>query len=113
MMENVYRLSEAAAVVSVCSESAAYRKLPAEKARLVDGLRDRLGDLVRTIAKQYNDEALYPTFEATKKRLAGEATVRGYVHTKYQYCNDQLLHDMEAYVAENEKLLNDYFRKTK
>ena len=111
MMANVYRLTEAAAILSVCIDSAAYRKLPGEKARQVDGLRARIADLVGGIGKHYGDDSLAPTFEATRARMAGEAAMRGYVHTKYQYCSDQLLSDMEAYVAENEKLINGYFEK--
>ena len=111
MMANVYRLTEAAAILSVCIESAAYRKLAAEKAREFEGLRSRIGDLVRGIGKHYSDDSLHATFEATRARMAGETAMRGYVHTKYQYCNDQLARDMDAYVAENEKLINDYFEK--
>jgi hypothetical protein len=37
--------------------------------------------------------------------------MRGYVKTKYQYCGDALLEDMNAYVAENEKLIGGYIAR--
>jgi hypothetical protein len=111
MMANVYRLTEAAAVLGVCAESPAYRDLPADKASQVQGLLTRIGDLVQAIARHYRDDSLFVTFEKTKARIAGERVMQNYVKTKYKYCGEQLFRDMEAYVAENEKLITGYFSR--
>ena len=111
MMANVYRLTEAAAVVTVCTRSDAFKALPAEKARRMDGLVARLAAVVEAIGRHYRDDTLAATFEATRESIAGETAMHGYVKTKYQYCGDALLEDMAAYVESNEKLLNGYFER--
>jgi hypothetical protein len=111
MMANVYRLTEAAAVLNVCIESPAYKKLSSEKSLQLQGLVTRLSDLVQNLAKHYRDEALYPTFEATKTKLSSDAEMKAYARNKYQYCGEQLFLDMEAYVTENENLINGYLKR--
>jgi hypothetical protein len=111
MMANVYRLTEAAAVLAVCRDSDAYRQLPADKATQFDDLATRLRAVVESIGRHYKDDAMPATFEATRGKIAGETAMRGYVKTKYQYCNDALLEDMNAYVAENEKLIGGYIAR--
>ena len=109
MMANVYRLTEAAAVVTICTESPAFSELPADKVIAFNDLLARLGDLVGSIARHYGDETLQETFEATRGRIAGETVMKGYAKTKYQYCGDALLVDMQDYVETNEKLIGGYF----
>ena len=111
MMANVYRLTEAAAVLNVCLESPPYRNLSNEKALQLHGLVIRLKDLVQNVAKHYGDEALYLIFETTKHKLSSDAEMKTYAKSKYQYCGDQLFLDMEAYVTENENLINGYFKR--
>jgi hypothetical protein len=111
MMANVYRLTEAAAVVTVCTRSDAFKALPAEKARQLEGLLARLGAVVESIGRHYRDDAMAATYEATRESIAAETAMRGYVKTKYQYCGDALLEDMAAYVESNEKLIGGYFER--
>lgn len=111
MMANVYRLTEAAAVVTVCTRSDAFKALAPVKARQLDGLLARLAAVVEAIGRHYRDETLAATFEATRESIAGETAMRGYVKTKYRYCGDALLQDMTAYVESNEKLLNGYLER--
>lgn len=108
MMANVYSLTEAAAILTVCIEGPTFKALPAEKAGRFTAMVARLGNLVRGIAAYYRDEGLPVTFERTKARIAGEAQMQNYVASKYQGCSERLALDMEAYVAENEKLINAY-----
>ena len=111
MMANVYRLTEAAAVLTVCIDSSAFAGLAPDKASQVKGQRARIAQLVANIAKYYKDGALQETYEATRARLAGESQMQAYAKGKYQYCGDALLRDMEAYVAENETLINGYIAR--
>ena len=111
MMANVYRLTEAAAVLTVCTRSDAFKALPEEKARQLTSLQTRLAAVVDSIGRHYRDDAMPATFEATRESIAGETAMRGYVKTKYQYCNDALVEDMTAYVESNEKLLGGYFAR--
>jgi hypothetical protein len=111
MMANVYRLTEAAAVLTVCRESEAFRQLPGEKAAQVQDLLERLAAVVGSIGNHYSDESMPATFAATRAKIAGETAMRGYVKTKYQYCGDALLEDMKAYVESNEQLLYGYFER--
>lgn len=111
MMANVYSLTEASAVLTVCIESPAFTALAPEKAAQVQRQRARIGELVRNIAKYYKDAELQGTYEATRARIAGEPQMQGYAKGKYQYCGDALLRDMEAYVAENETLINGYIAR--
>jgi hypothetical protein len=111
MMANVYRLTEAAAVLTVCVESPAFASLAPDKAAQVRGQVGRIAALVANIARYYKDATLPETHEATRKRIAGEPQMQGYAKGKYQYCGDALLRDMEAYVAENETLINGYIAR--
>ena len=108
MVTNVYRLTEAAAVLDVCFASAEYGRLSKEKAQALRGQQKRLGGLVQAIARHYADGGLYETFEATRSMIAAEAYMKNYGKAKYQNCSDQLAQDMEQYVLENEKLINGY-----
>ena len=108
MVTNVYRLTEAAAVLDVCFASPEYGKLSKEKAQALRGQQKRLGGLVQAIARHYSDAGLYETFEATRSMIAAEAYMRNYGKAKYQNCSDQLAQDMERYVQENEKLIHGY-----
>ena len=109
-MANVYRLTEAAAVLDICANSPLHRKLSNEKTLHLQGLVTRLGTLVRNIGKHYKDDGLYITFENTKAKIASEAGMQSYSRSKYEYCGDRLFADMDAYVAENEKLINGYLQ---
>ena len=111
MMVNVYRLTEASAVLDICFESRAYKALPAERVRELQGLSKRLGDLVRSIGKHYGDEGLYQTYESPKARISSDSKLRLHVKNYYKYCGDRLAREMEAYVSDNEKLMNDFFKK--
>src|SRR4249920_2846465 len=83
MMANVYRLTEAAAVLNVCFESPPYKKLSNEKALQLQGLVIRLADLVQNVAKHYRDETLYLIFETTKTKLSSDAEMKTYAKNKY------------------------------
>jgi hypothetical protein len=111
MMANVYRLTEAAAVLTACSQSPVYGALPGEKAARLKELMGRLGSVVRAIGRHYGDDTLPATFEATREKIAAETAMRGYVKTKYQYCGDALFEDMGAYVDDNEKLIGGYLAR--
>src|SRR5215213_6249574 len=75
MMANVYRLTEAAAVVTVCRESDNFRQLPADKAAQFDGFASRLRTVVEAIGRHYQDDAMPATFEATRLKIAGETAM--------------------------------------
>jgi hypothetical protein len=111
MMANVYRLTEASAVLDVCFESPVYKSLPTERVRALQGLSNRLGDLVRSIGRHYGDEGLYQVYESTKPTISSDSKLRLHVKNYYLYCGDRLAREMEAYVSENEKLINDYLRR--
>ena len=111
MMSNVYRLAEAAAVLHVCAGSAAAKSLSSERAQHLQGLIGRIAAVIRNIAGHYKDDELLTTFEMTKAKIADEPEMQGYVERKYQDCGERLFQDMEAYVAENEKLINGYFTR--
>ena len=111
MMANVYRLTEASAVLAICFESAEFRALPGDRATALKDLSARLGDLVQGIAGHYRDDSLYVTYENTRARIAADGRLRLQVKQLYQYCGEKLSASMERYVAENEALINGYLKK--
>lgn len=110
-MANVYRLTEAAAVLDVCFQSHVYKTLPSEKSLELQRLSNRLGELVRAIGKHYGDDGLHQVFAATKARISADLNLRLHVKNHYEYCGERLAREMETYVAENEALINGYFGK--
>jgi hypothetical protein len=111
MMANVYLLTEASSVLDICFDSAAFKSLPDDKATKLKSLSARLGDLIRSVAIHYKDDSLYATYESTKSRISADPQLRSQTESKYQSCGDRLLTQMEAYVVENEALLNGYFTR--
>ena len=111
MMANVYRLTEASAVLDVCFDSAEYKALPTERVQVLQGLSSRLGNLVRSIGRHYGDEGLYEIYESTKPRISADSKLKLHVKNYYQYCGDRLAREMEIYVAENEKLINEFLKR--
>jgi hypothetical protein len=111
MMANVYRLTEASAVLAICFESAEFRALPSARATGLKDLAARLGDLVQGIAGHYRDDSLYVTYENTRARIAGDPKLKAQVKLMYAYCGERLSTEMERYVAENETLLNGYLKR--
>ncbi len=111
MMANVYRLTEAGAALDVCFKSSEYKALPTERVLELQGLSNRLGDLVRAIGKHYSDEGLYQIYESTKARISADPKLKLHVKNYYQYCGDRLAREMEAYVSENETLINEFLKK--
>lgn len=112
MADNVLSLTEAAATLNVCFESEAYMKLSSEKALELHGLEMRLADLVQKIADHYNDEALYMTFEMMRVKMSSDPEMKEYGRKEYHYCGSKLFREMEAYVAENEQLINGFLYKS-
>lgn len=108
MVDNVYKLTEAAAVLNVCFESAEYKKLSSERALKMHGLIIRLTDLVEKISKHYNDETILLTYELMRVEMSSDPELKEYVRKEYRYCGDRLFREMEVYVAENEKVINDF-----
>lgn len=111
MMGNVFRFSEAGAVLEICFASDAYKKLAPAKAENLRSLSGRLGRLVKAIGQYYDDDSIHPTYEATRARIAGESRLKLHMKNHYEYCGDRLATEMEKYVAENEQLLGGYFSK--
>ncbi len=108
IMDNVYALIEAAAVLNVCFESPAYEQLDDSAALQLLDLEMRLGSLVERIANRYDDEALYITFEMMLVEMSSDSELQRYVREEYQYCGESLFDEMEAYVAETESQLNQF-----
>lgn len=111
MADNVLSLTEAAAILNVCFESKAYKKLPVEEALELHGLEIRVTDLVQKITDHYNDEALYMTYEKMRLKISSDPAMKEYGRKEYQYCSNHLLSEMDAYLAENEQLINGFFAK--
>lgn len=111
MMANVYRLTEASAVLDICFASDAFKALPSERASGLRELSNRLGDLVQGIAGHYRDGSLYATYEATRAHIAGDTRRQQQVKEMYQYCGERLASELGRYVAENEALINGYMHR--
>jgi hypothetical protein len=111
MVDNVSKLTEAAAVLIICFESEEYKKLPTEKALKLHGLSIRLTNLVEKISKHYNDESLLLTYELMKVEMSSDPDLKEYVRKEYQCCGDALFREMEVYVSENEKVIEDFISK--
>lgn len=111
MMANVYRLTEASAVLAICFDSAEFRALPSDRATGLKDLSARLGDLVQGIAGHYRDDSLYATYENTRARIAADGKLRLQVKQMYAYCGEKLSVDMAKYVAENEALIGGYLKR--
>lgn len=109
MMANVYRFSEAGAVLEICFASSAFGALPAEKAGALRALATRLDRLVKAIGQYYDDSMVYASYDATRARIAGESRLRLHVKTHYEYCGERLVGEMDRYLDENEQLLGRYF----
>lgn len=110
MLHNVAALTQASAVLDVCFRSPAYKALPSQRALKLHGLQIRLTDLVQKIASHYHDDALYTTYELMHFKMSSESSIIGYVKTRYHYCGKPLAKDMDAYVLENEHLIDAYFQ---
>jgi len=111
MMANVYRLTQASAVLDICFSSAAFKSLPGDDAAKLKDLSRRIGDLIGAIGMHYGDHTLADTYDATRGRIAADTNLQLHVKNHYEYCGDKLATSMGAYVAENEALLNGFFRK--
>lgn len=109
MMANVFRFSEAGAVLEICFDSAAFKAAPAERAAKLKQLAGRLSGLVKQIGTHWHDSSLLPTYEATRDRIAGESRLKLHVKNHYEYCGDRLATEMEKYVVENEVLIAPVF----
>lgn len=111
MMANMYRLTQASAVLDICFASAAFKSLPGDEAAKLKSLSRRIGDLIGAIGMHYQDHTLADTYDATRARIAADTELQLHVKNHYQYCGERLATSMSAYVAENEELLNGFFRK--
>ena len=111
MMANVYRLTQASAVLDICFASAAFKSLPGDDASKLRDMSRRIGDLIGAIGMHYGDHTLADTYDATRARIAADTNLRLHVKNHYEYCGEKLATSMGAYVAENEELLNGFFRK--
>lgn len=110
MMANVYRLTEAAAMLHICRGSDAFRALPSEKAARIEALDGRLAGVIRAIGRHYRDDSLEATYERTRERIAAEPGLRLHVKNNFEYCGERLIAPMEAYVAENQALIEGYLK---
>jgi hypothetical protein len=109
MMANVYRFSEAGAVLEICFASPGFKALPPDRTQALRAQSARLSRLVKAIGQYYGDSSLHPTYEATRERIAAESRLRLHVKNHYEYCGERLVADMDRYLAENELLLGRYF----
>ena len=109
MMANVYRFSEAGAVLEICFASPSFKTQPAERIDALRAQSARLARLVKAIGQYYGDSSVHPTYEATRARIAAESRLRLHVKNHYEYCGERLVADMDRYLAENELLLGRYF----
>ena len=109
MMGNVYRFSEAGAVLEVCFASPAFDQVPAERVEALRGLSTRLARLVKAIGQYYGDSSVFPSYEATRVRLAADSNLKLRVKNLYDYCGPRLAVELDKYLSENEQLLGSYF----
>ena len=111
MMANVYRLTQASAVLDICFTSAAFKSLPGDEAAKLRDMSRRIGGLIGAIGMHYGDHTLADIYDATRARIAADTNLQLHVKNHYQYCGEKLATSMSAYVVENEALLNGFFRK--
>ena len=111
MMANVYRLTQASAVLAICFDSAEFKALASDRASELRDLNARLGDLIQGIAGHYRDDSLYVVYENTRRHIASSGSLRLHVKNHYQYCGERLASEMGKYVAENEALINGWLEK--
>lgn len=111
MMANVYRLTQASAVLDICFASAAFKSLPGDEAARLKSLSRRIGDLIGAIGMHYRDHTLADTYDATRALIASDTSLQLHVKNHYEYCGGKLATGMDAYVRENEALLQGYFRR--
>ena len=109
MMANVFRFSEAGAVLKICLDSDAFKAVPAERAAALKQQAARIERLVKAIGQYYEDPTIPSTYDATRARIAGESRLRLHVKNHYEYCGEKLVAEMDKYLAENELLLGRYF----
>lgn len=109
MMANVFRFSEAGAVLEICFASEAFGALPPERAGALRQQAGRLARLARAIGQYYEDSTIAATYEATRDRIAAESRLKLHVKNHYGYCGENLVAEMDKYLAENELLLGRYF----
>lgn len=113
MLANVQKLSEAGAVLNICFESPAYKKLNNTDALKMHELLMRIDGLVESIAAHYNDNVLQVTHQMARVKMSGDPSLREYAKATYQYCSPSLLTDMDRYLEENEKVIQGYLKKKK
>lgn len=104
-------MAEAVAVLDVCFKSTTYKTLPNDRALKLHDLRIRISTLVERIGKHYGDDALYPTYELAHLRMSDAPDIKSYAQNKYQYCGSNLFTDMDAYILETEKTINDFLSR--
>ena len=108
MAKNVFHITQAAAILDVCFDSAAFEELDTSAALQLFKLEMRLIRVVERIANRYNDDALYLAFEITRVNLSSDSKFQQDAQEKYHYCGDLLFDDMEAYVSEIEVQINGF-----
>ena len=95
MKENVFVLSETAAMINICLQSSMYDNLPTNKALKLHDLAFRLSNITEKISKHYSDDALLFTFEMMSYDISTKKEMKDYVKNKYNYCNDNLISEMD------------------
>jgi len=104
MLQNVYALTEAGAILQICFESPAYKALSSKNALELHGLLLRVGDLIQAIGKHYNDDALYTTYEMNKVKMSSDPQLKKHTKDSYHFCDEKLFSEMHGYLTDNEKL---------
>jgi len=112
-MANVYLLAHAGAILDICLASPARETLAAERATELSSLAARLGRLVDAMASHQRDTSLPAVYEATKASMAADTKLRFHTKNNHRNCGDRFVGEMQAYVAENEAVINQFIERSR
>jgi hypothetical protein len=107
MLINLFALTEASAAMQICADSSAFAGLPADQKALSLRLRHTVDDLVRKIARKF-DEDLFPFFVKSRNEAAARPDKINEMRIRYEYCGNGFLERMKGYIYDSRQKL-DFF----
>ena len=107
MLVNLFALTEASAALQICADSASFKGLAADKKALLQRLQRGIDDLVRKIARKF-DQDLFPFFVRSRDQTAARPSKIAEMRKRYEFCGNGFFERMKRYVYDGRQKL-DFF----
>ena len=105
MFSNLYALTQASSILTICKESDAWPALPDRQKQLLQRLQGNIDGLVRKIGRKFDND-VFGFYARERDSASRDPEFIRQAAAQYGYCGDAMFERMQWYVYDSQQKLD-------